>query len=48
MFLAILSCSEQEAIQWNSPASDADTYGIVRLEIEVRMAADVDRVEPTN
>jgi hypothetical protein len=44
MFLAILSCSEQEAIQWNSPASDADTYGIVRLEIEVRMAADVDRV----
>jgi len=44
LLLTALACSEQDTIMWKSPALDAGTYGIVRLEVDVSMGEAVDRV----
>ncbi|HEY70499.1 MAG TPA: hypothetical protein G4O08_07955 [Anaerolineae bacterium] len=42
--LSLLSCSEQDALKWLSPSSDADVFGIVRLEVDVSMGEGVERL----
>lgn len=44
LLVAVSACSDRQAISWESPAADADTYGIVLLAVEASMAGGLDRV----
>lgn len=44
LLMAVLACSGGDAISWRSPTANADTYGIVRLEVGLSLGEGVDRV----